>query len=106
MSKLELFSLFSLAILLGCDKSIEEYDPERPAVVIGQDAAAVRQQPGRHSLLNTHLKPGTRIEVMAKFRMEAGRPGDATMQIWYRIRIDASSTGWCHGEHIEIIDQT
>ena len=101
MNKPVLLILSSLAVF-GCDNAIEEYDPERPAMVIGQDAAPVRQQPGRHSMLNTRLKPGTRIKVMAKFCTEEGQPGNRTMQTWYRIRIDASSTGWCHGRHIKI----
>ena len=103
MAQLLLSFLLSLFIL-GCDNGIEEYDPERAAKVVGQEGVPVRQQPGRHSVVNTHLEPGTIIKVMAKFCIDAGRRGESKMETWYRIRIDASSTGWCQAAHIQLTE--
>ncbi len=99
-----LLSFLSSLFILGCDNGIEEYDPERAAKVIGQKDVPVLQQPGRHSLVNTHLEPGAVIKVMAKFRMDAGNRGESKTETWYRIRIDSSSTGWCQAEHIQLTD--
>ena len=105
MAKLLLCFLSSLFIL-ACDNGIEEYEPERAARVVGKEAVPVRQQPGRHSVVNTHLEPGTIIKVMAKFCIDVGKRGASTMETWYRIRIDASSTGWCQAAHIQLTDNT
>ena len=103
MAKITLFFLLSLFIL-GCDNGIEEYDPERAARVVGQEDLPVRQQPGWHSPVNTHLKPGTPVKVMAKFCIDAGKRGESKMETWYRIRIDASSTGWCQAVDIQLTE--
>ena len=101
MAKLPIIFLLSLFIL-GCDNGIEEYDLERAARVVGKKAVPVRQQPGRHSVVNTHLAPGTIIKVMAKFCIDVGKRGASTIETWYRIRIDASSTGWCQAVYIQL----